>query len=325
MDKVLNQHEIDEMVRAARSGGAIASKTAGPVVQSWDIRQAGQIGPEQLRAINQLHEGFARNLTTSIGGYLRIVFDCALASAEHLTYREFLQRIADGTYVASCELLPFGSVAILQLDLAIAFPLIDVMMGGDGKAGQPDRDLTEIERQILEGVMRIICRDLQSTWHAINLVVNFEASQQVSQAQRLMAPDEKNLCLRFEIKMSETRGTFNLAVPALVSNALLRKISADISYHHRHSPAEARRQIQEKLLDCPFSMELATPPLHVLVEDLSRLAPGSLLSFSRSASAPVVLHVDGVPLSSASPVRVGARRAARILALQSNVIPMKEL
>ena len=321
MDKVLNQHEIDEMVRAARSGGASLSKNAGPVVQRWDIRQAGQIGADQLRAINQLHEGFARNLTTSIGGYLRIVFDCALVSAEHLTYREFLQRIADGAYVASCELLPFGSVAILQLDLAIAFPLIDVMMGGEGKAGQPARDLTEIERQILEGVMRIICRDLQSTWHAINLVVNFETSQQVSQAQRLMAPDEKNLCLSFEIKMSETRGTLNVAVPALVSNALLRKISADISYHQRQSPVEARQQIQEKLLDCPFSMELATPRLQVLVEDLSRLAPGSLLAFSRSASAPAVLHVEGVPLSSAAPVRMGVRRAARILALEANVIP----
>ena len=74
MEKVLNQREIDEMVRAARSGGADQGPT-GPVVQSWDIRQAGQIGPDQLRAINQLHELFARNLTTSIGGFFRIAFD----------------------------------------------------------------------------------------------------------------------------------------------------------------------------------------------------------------------------------------------------------
>ncbi len=45
-----------------------------------------------------------------------------------------------------------------------------------------------------------------------------------------MMPDEKNLCLCFEIKMSETRGTLNFAIPAVVSNALLRKISADLSY-----------------------------------------------------------------------------------------------
>src|SRR5208282_6226496 len=85
MEKVLNQQEIDDMVRVARSGAADAA-SKGPVVQPWDIRQAGQIGSEQLRAINQLHENFARNLTTAISGYLRIVFGASLVSAEHLTY-----------------------------------------------------------------------------------------------------------------------------------------------------------------------------------------------------------------------------------------------
>src|ERR1700688_3074592 len=114
MEKVLNQQEIDAMVRAARSIGTRADAATGPVVQAWDVRQAGQIGREQLRAINQLHELFARNLTTSVGGYLRIAFDCSLVSAEHLTYRDFLQRVPEKTYLASIELAPVGAVAVLQ-------------------------------------------------------------------------------------------------------------------------------------------------------------------------------------------------------------------
>jgi len=222
MEKVLNQEEIDDMVRAARSGTATAGST-GPVVQAWDVRQAGQIGREQLRAINQLHELFARNLTTSVGGYLRIAFDCRLVSAEHLTYREFLQRVPEKTYLASIELAPVGAVAVLQLDLAIVFPIIDVMLGGEGKSSEITRDITEIEERVLEGVIRIMCRELQTSWQAISLQFNFGARQQIPQTHRLMPPDEKNLCLSFEIKMSETRGSLNLAVPAVVSNALLRK------------------------------------------------------------------------------------------------------
>jgi len=317
MDKVLNQKEIDAMVRAARSGPAGTVRDAGPVIQPWDIRQAGQIVAEQLRAINQLHELFARNLTTSIGGYLRIAFDCGLVSAEHLTYREFLQRVPEKTYLASCDLAPFGSTAILQLDLGIAFPLIDVVMGGEGKSGELTRNPTEIEEQILEGIMRIICRDLETSWQAIKLEFQFEAAQQISQAQRLMPPDEKNLCLSFEIKMVETRGSLNLAVPALVSNALMRKISADIGYQRPHGPVEARRQIQQRLLDCSFELELATPRLSVPATDLSRLAPGDVLPFARSATAPALLQFEEVPLCTAAPVRVGARRAARVLTLEA--------
>jgi flagellar motor switch protein FliM len=318
MEKVLNQQEIDEMVRKARAGNAAgAAGATGPVVQPWDIRQAGQIGSEQLRAINQLHENFARSLTTAIGGYLRIVFDCSLASAEHLTFREFLDRLPEKAYLASCDLAPVGATGVLQLDFAIAFPIIDVMLGGEGKSGEITRDITEIEEQVLEGVVRIMCRELQTAWQAIALEFNFGARQQLLQTQRLMPPEEKNLCLSFEIKMSETRGTLNLAIPAVVSNALLRKISADFSYQRRRSPAGARQQIQKKLLDCFFPVELSMSNLQVPLQNLTELVPGNLLAFTTSASAPAVMLVGDVRLCSAAPVRVGARRAARVLSLET--------
>ena len=316
MEKVLDQQEIDDMVRAARSGTSAAG-SIGPVIQAWDVRQAGQIGREQLRAINQLHELFARNLTTSVGGYLRIAFDCSLVSAEHLTYREFLQRVPEKTYLASIDLAPVGAVAVLQFDLAIVFPIIDVMLGGEGKSSEMTRDITEIEEQVLEGVTRIMCRELQTSWQAISLQFNFGARQQILQTQRLMPQDEKNLCLSFEIKMSETRGTLNLAVPAVVSNALLRKISADFSYQRPRGPVEARLQIQKKLLNCLFPVELSMPGLQVPLQNLTDLAPDHLLLFPRDAADPAALMLGGVRLCSATPVRLGAHRAARVLSLDS--------
>ncbi len=315
MEKMLNQEEIDEMVRRIRSGDVPLAPT-GAVVTAWDIRQAGQIGSEQLRAINQLHETFARNLTAALSGYLRILFDCSLASAEHLTYREFLQRVPEKNYLASCDLPSVGATSVLQLDLAICFPIIDVMLGGEGKSGELTRDVTEIEEQVLEGVVRIICRELQTSWQAISLKFTFGARQQILQTQRLMPPDEKNLCLSFEIKMADTRGTLNLAIPAVVSNALLRKISADFSYQRPRGPLEGRRQIQQKLLNCYFPVELSIPNLQVPLQDLSGLTAGDLLTFSQSASSPAALLVDGVRLCSAVPVRVNARRAARVLSIE---------
>jgi flagellar motor switch protein FliM len=317
MEKVLNQQEIDDMVRAARSGGAAAS--TGPVVQAWDVRQAGQIGTEQLRAINQLHELFARNLSIAVGGYLSIGFDCSLVSAEHLTYREFLQRVPEKPYLASIELLPVGAAAVLQLDLTIAFPIIDVLLGGEVTSSESTRSITEIEEQVLEGIIRIMCRELQTSWRAIALEFGFGQRQQIMQTQRLMPPEEKNLCLSFEIKMSETRGTLNLAIPAVVSNALLRKISADFSYQRPRSPIEARRQIQKKLLDCFFPVELSMPSLQVPLQNLSELVPNDLLPFSRKATDPALLMVDDVRLCSATPVRVNNRRAARVLSIEHSL------
>jgi flagellar motor switch protein FliM len=213
--------------------------------------------------------------------------------------------------------LPVGVTAVLQLDLDIAFPIIDILLGGEGTHTATTRDLTEIEEQVLEGVIRIILRELQTSWTAIGLEFNFGARQHILQTQRLMPPEEKNLCLSFEIKMSETRGTLNLAVPAVVSNALLRKISADFSYQRRRSPAEARQRIQKKLLNCFFQVELSMPGLQVPLETLTHLEVGNLLPFSKNASDPAMLLVNDVCLGSALPVRVNRRRAARVLSIEN--------
>ena len=98
------------------------ARRSEPKVEPWDVRRAGQIGREQLQAITRLHEGFARSLTQALGAYLRVVFAAALVSAEHLTYREFLERIPETTYLASCKLEPMGVTGALQLDLKVAFP-----------------------------------------------------------------------------------------------------------------------------------------------------------------------------------------------------------
>ena len=312
MEKVLNQEEIDAMVRAARRGGGTESPLP-PRVELWDARRAGQIGREQLQAITLLHEGFARNLTHSLGAFLRVVFATTLVSAEHLAYREFLQRIPETTYVASCRLDPMGVNAGLQLDLKVAFPIIDLLLGGEGKGMAATREITEIEEQILDSVARIICRELGLAWQALSLEVGFEQRLDNAGARRLMAPEEKVLSLSFEVTMPDVRGGLNLAVPAAVSNALLRKISADWSHRRPRGGADSRQRLMHRLLDCPFQAELGATNVRVAVSALAGLSPGSVLSFARSAAEPASLLIAGREMFRALPARCGDTRAARVL------------
>ena len=312
MEKVLNQEEIDAMVRAARRGGGTESPLP-PRVELWDARRAGQIGREQLQAITLLHEGFARNLTHSLGAFLRVVFATTLVSAEHLAYREFLQRIPETTYVASCRLDPMGVNAGLQLDLKVAFPIIDLLLGGEGKGMAATREITEIEEQILDSVARIICRELGLAWQALSLEVGFEQRLDNAGARRLMAPEEKVLSLSFEVTMPDVRGGLNLAVPAAVSNALLRKISADWSHSRPRGGADSRQRLMHRLLDCPFQAELGATNVRLAVSALAGLSPGSVLSFARSAAEPASLLIAGREMFRALPARCGDTRAARVL------------
>ncbi|HEY6769652.1 MAG TPA: FliM/FliN family flagellar motor switch protein [Candidatus Sulfotelmatobacter sp.] len=314
MEKVLTQQEIDAMVRAFRSGGRTEDqRSQQPRIELWDARRAGQIGREQLQAITLLHEGFARNLTHSLGAYLRIVFSATLVSAENLPYREFLQRIPEITYLASCRLDPMGVSGVLQLDLKVAFPIIDLLLGGEGTGGGAAREITEIEEQILESVARVICRELGVAWQAVSLQVTFDQRVSTAEAQRLLPPEEKTLCLSFEIIMPDARGGLNLAVPAAASNALLRKISAAWSYRQPQAQAGARQVLMRHLQDCPFEAELSAQGVRTDVSQLAGLVPGRVLTFRRNAGDPASLLVAGVEMFRALPSRRGNARLATLL------------
>jgi len=313
MESVLSQEEIDALVSAARSGGGAAAVPAAEAkAEPWDVRRAGQIGREQLQAITSLHEGFARSLTHALAAYLRVLFATALVSAEHLSYREFLHRIPETTYLSSCRLDPMGSNGAIQMDLKIAFPIIDLLLGGQGGSLPATREITEIEEQILESVMRIVCRELGAAWQALALQVSFEERVELAAARRLMPPDEKVLSLCFEVTLLELRGGLNLAVPASVSNALLRKISADWSHRKPRGQAESRQRMMRGLLDSAFTVELAANQVRASVGALANLAPGQLLQFARKASEPVTLLVAGAEMFHALPARRGEVRAARL-------------
>ncbi len=120
--------------RAARRPRPLAPRCGRRVVP-YNFSSAGQISTEQLRAISMLNDLFARNLTHNLAAWLRTRFQVNLVSAEQIQFNEFLLRIPEISYVASVRLEPLGALSVLQLDLGLAPPIIDLLLGGDGKDG----------------------------------------------------------------------------------------------------------------------------------------------------------------------------------------------
>ncbi len=310
MEKVLNQEEIDAMVRAAR--GRAVTPTDAPKIRPWNCKAAGQIGRDTLRAITQLHEGFARNLTHSLGAYLRVLLDVNLVSVEQLAFGEILARMPEITYLATIPLQPLGALAALQLDLSLAFPMIDLLLGGKGQPETEQRDITDIEEQVLEGVVQIICRELGTAWQPIDLAPEFGQRQQPTQMQRLMPPSDRALSLSFEVRIPDLQGTLNLVLPSSASNLLLRKLAHEWVYSRPRSLAESCPKLVLSLLECDFDAELALAPQQLAASSLVNVAPDGRIALKQSVEEPLELTVSGHGCFHAAAVRRGARRAAQI-------------
>ena len=87
-DRVLSQKEIDNVFKKTREGD---DEDPSKQAEVYDFRRPDRIAKDQLRAIHLLHENFARNLASSLSGYLRAYIAVNLVSVEQLSFQEFTQ------------------------------------------------------------------------------------------------------------------------------------------------------------------------------------------------------------------------------------------
>lgn len=308
---MLKQDEIDALFEAARTATPEAARQEVRArVLPYSFSSAGQISTEQLRAISMLNDLFARNLTHNLAAWLRTRFQVNLVSAEQIPFNEFLLRIPEISYVASVRLEPLGALSVLQLEMSLAPPIIDLLLGGEGKEGAL-RELTDIEESILASVVEIICRELTSAWQPVSLSFNFERRQMQTQVARIMSVNEKTLCLSFEIRMPHASGLLNLAFPAVVANTILRRLTSDWGRMRRHS-TESRGRMELSARKINFGASLQLPSVRVPARTIENLEPGTVIRFDLPANTTPELRVGGQLLAEAQAVRQGSHRGARL-------------
>jgi len=324
MEKILSQKEIDALIQARQKGqiSGGAPRAVKKNITKLNLREISQINKEQVGALSSLHDGFARNVTNSLGAYLRVGFTANLVSVEQLTFSEVLSRLPDLTYICTLHMQPIEALALLQMDLTVAFPIMDLVLGGGGNGPIELRDLTEIEEEILRSVIQILTRELQTAWSPVlDVKFEFDQRQQNSQAMSLMPPAERSLALSFEITLLDVRGMLNVTFPAVASNALLRKLTAQSAYARTGSSSAQVDQLRMQMLESEFSAELRLPPSLIHVRDLTALQVGHVLPLLHSVEEPATLFIAKEEMFRAYPVACGLHRGSQI-ATRNSIIPV---
>ncbi len=258
-----------------------------------------------------INDIFARNLTHHLGAWFRSRAQVSLVSAEQIPFSEFLLRVPELAYVCSVKLEPLRARSVLQMDLTTAPSMIDLLLGGEGKPAEP-RELTDIEEAILSGVVEAVCRELTTAWQPVGLTFSFEKRQMPTQTPRLIPVSEKTLCLSFELRLAEASGLLNLAFPAVVSNAILRRLAGEKTRQRRHSPATRQRML-ELAGRASTRVALQLPAARVAAEALGSLCPGEILELGLPTRSTAQLRAGSVALFSAAPVGQAEHRAAHLL------------
>ena len=260
-----------------------------------------------------MHENFARALAASLSAYLRAYVGVNLISLEQITFKEFSQSLASPAVLMVLEMAPYEGHALLEISPGLAFPILEIAMGGGGRSLKiPEREVTEIEANILKGVARVMLNDLKEAWRMITDIdfrlVRHETEPQLIQ---LLAPNDAVVAARLETRIGEQMSTINIAVPSLIIKMLRQKFTERGSVRHGGTPEE-ERQMLDRLLPALLKLEGSLDAGTIRVEDLLRLAPGEVLAFDYPIDRPLQLKVNGLVKQSVSVVEVRGKRCLRV-------------
>jgi flagellar motor switch protein FliM len=309
-------------VSSASSAGDLAnsSSSSGATgrprsIQSCNFRYAGRLSNENARTLTTLHEKFALNVGNALELYLGAALNLKLLSLEQLASQDYFSGIPPNSYLLPCPLNVMESNFLMEMDIRLIFPIIDLLLGGSGTTSSDEiRELTEIDEEIMESVTALIIGQVERTWRTLNLTLTPGHCIKPAMLQQVFPANEKLVLLMFEMTVGTTTGPLNIVLPTSFVGFLLRHLKAAQSKKIsslRHLPNPSLR---ERILDCDFTVAVDVTQMRVLVKDLLHLKPGVILRMKAPVKNPGRLTVEDVEIFEATPVRNGTLKAAQLSA-----------
>ncbi len=298
---ILSQEEIDALVNQLAAPEPAVGVDVGRKIKSFDFRfnkRLDKFSANQLQTLRTLHDNFTRLLNNSLSVYLRTRVEATIISIEQVSYGDFISSIGIPSILSIYSMDPLPGSGIVQVDLNLVFSIIDRLLGGPGWYPQKLRDLTDIERTLMQRFMARMLNSYRESWnYLLTLSLKIEALDSNPQfIPRIIPLDQIVALVTCELKVGDMSGVMNFCLPYLV----LQQIGAQLS-DFQWSPSVVAGRGMTELDIAQLARNVERAPVDVRVElgktvvslrDLIALQPGDLVMFDKPVNEPLAATVN---------------------------------
>jgi len=333
MSKTLSQWEIDALLNSigsedAGAGGsaAAAAAVADRNVKLYDFRRPDKFSKEHIRAIQNIHETFARVTASSLSSYLRSSTQVTLSSIEQVVYDEYIHQLSNPTLVNLVELQPLAGRIVVEMNMNIGLAMLDRMMGGTGQVTIRRSELTDIEMALLRSLGATISAGLRDGWTAVAdlqpVLVETVLNADLVQAA---LPGDIAALLLFEIHTLGMSGTISICVPHPVIEPLMDRLNTQAwfsSSSRKHGAENDRNKLAETIRDArlPITVELGTTT--VTVGELLDIREDDVIRLDRSQEAELPIRAGKRARFVGRPGTLGGNRAVQVTGIPPSLLEL---
>ena len=303
MSEILSQEEIDALLSALSTGDGKQEQSkkaeeARKKIRVYDFKRPNKFSKEQIHTIQAIHENYARLLATYLSAHLRTVTQITVHSVEQLTYDEFIRSLPNPTILNIFQMAPLEGNAIMEINPAIIFTIIDRLFGGPGEAPEKIRDLTDIERIVIEKVVNRILDILREAWDNI---IKFKPKLDIIETNplftQIVSPSEMVVLVSFRTQFGENEGLINLCIPFIVLEPIISKLSAHFWFAGtaKEATRESIQRIKHRIEKAVVNLSAVLGHAIIEVRELLELQSGDVIMLDSKVND----HID---------IMVGSRR-----------------
>lgn len=298
MGDVLSQAEIDALLSALSDGQVDTEEMKITKTQKrirvYDFKRPNKFSKDQIHSLQNIYENYCRSLTTYFSGQLHSLIESKVLSIEQLTYDEFIRSLSNPTVLGLFSLNPLEGTVLMEVSPTLAFTVVDRLLGGQGQGSEKNRELTEIERTIVEHRLSQIIELTGESWLEVyELKPQFVAMETNPQFTQIVAPNEMIVLVTLEITIGEAVGMINVCMPYLVLEPILDKLSTFFlfSTQAKVTSPEQIQAIRRKIEWAKVEMVAFLGHSEILVRDLLDLAKGDVIPLNQSVNDLLPIYV----------------------------------
>ena len=298
----LSQEEIDALInQLSTEPSAREDALEGKKVKSFDFRfnkRLDKFSNNQLQTLRTLHENFTRLLNNSLSVYLRTRVEASIVSIEQISYGDFIASIGTPSILSIFSMDPLPGSGIVQVDLNLVFSIIDRLLGGPGWFPQKLRDLTDIERTLMQRFMARMLNSYRESWnYLLTLSLKIEALDSNPQfIPRIIPLDQIVAYISMELKVGDMVGVMNFCLPYLVMQSISTQLT---DFQWSPTVVAGRGMTQEDIQQLARNVEKAHVDVQVelgktmvSLRDLVALQPGDVVLFDKPVDSSLVARIN---------------------------------
>ena len=304
MADVLDQAEVDALLSAVDAGMGTESepevfsrsRTRQQEIRTYDFKRPERVSKDQMRSLEAIHEGFARNFGASLSAFLRTIIEVRVATIEQLTYSEFIHSLPNPTCFNLLNARGLEGQLCLEISPLIVYPIIDRLLGGsNAELFIPQRPLTAIEWRLVKKITDRALSHMSEVWASL-VDVEFSLAETESNPHlvQIVAPNEVVVVIGLELKMGTRAGTMTLCLPFNVVEPIMGKLATQswLAYQRKASSGKQRERLATRIKAAEVGVRAFLASTSITVNDLLHLQPGDIIPTAKPATSELILQVE---------------------------------